>query len=710
MTPATNRALMVLVVDDVADDAALLRLELRRAGLANRITHVDRVEDLRAALARQDWDVVISDYNMPDMTPALVMDELRQRDADTPLVVVTGMIGEEAASELMRCGVADLVLKTNLTRLAPAVEREVAAAAARRAGHAAEQARGETQALLVAVAANLSGVIFRRLVDGDGKPTYPFVSRDLAELHGFPAAEAGAAHSFAGMIAPQDRDPIAAAYALSARTLEPMEIDHRVTLPNGETRWMRVRATPAALPGGAVQWDGIALDVTAQTAAEHRSDYLARHDQLTGLPNQSLLADRLGQALLHARRDGGRVAVVAVQIDTLTAVQDGAGLSAADALLRLAGHRLQQSLGQGDTVAHLGAGQFCGVVALDPGDAGGSAEAQQLIARILDGFASPFALGDQSLHLRPCLGISLFPADGSEVEALLGNAATALHQARAAGQRRYQFYAADMTERAVARMTLEQDLRAAIAANELCVVYQPQVRPGNFEITGMEALVRWPRAQGMVSPADFIPLAEQTGLIVPLGEAVLRMACAQAARWQAEGVVSVPVSVNVSGLQLMRPEFAYRVMEALAANGLPPAMLKLELTESVIVRRSDTVRRTMDRLAEEGIGFAVDDFGIEHAALSHLSQLPIDTLKVDHVFVSRMGEGPSHVALSQAIVAMAHAMGKRAVAEGVETMQELAQLQGFGCDALQGYLFSRPVPAETMTALLRQGRLPPSPA
>jgi diguanylate cyclase (GGDEF)-like protein/PAS domain S-box-containing protein len=569
----------------------------------------------------------------------------------------------------------------------------------------AKQAISEREEQFSGIADNLPGVIFRRLRTPDGKVRYTYMSPGIRKLSGLePEVFVRDGLLFSEIMHPADRDSFVEMTRRSADTLEPIECELRLITAQQGTHWVRFATRPQRLENGDILWDGIALDITDLKETEAHRDYLAYYDQLTGLPNQILFIDRLQQALIQAERGAVKAAVIAIEITSLKDIRDSWGLSAADGVMRQAALRLQSVLRSGDTVAHAGGGNFYILL----GGLKHGTDATVPIGKANEIFDAPFMVDSRELYVKATLGVSLYPDDDTSADALLRNAGTALDRAKKLPGHNYEFYNAQMTHHAVMRVNTESELRRAIDHGELEVYYQPQVHPTSYAIIGMEALVRWRHTtRGVVGPSEFITLAEETGLIVPLGEYVMRMACTQTKIWQTLGLCAFPVSVNVSGLQLMRDDLAERVLAILDETGLSAKSLKLELTESTILHDVEAVARTINLLFTAGVSFAVDDFGIEHSALSHLSHLPIDTLKVDHSFVARMTSDSVHAALVQAIISMTHAIHKKAVAEGVETFDELTYLHAYQIDAIQGFLFSPPVPPDEFEILLRAGTLQP---
>ncbi len=562
-----------------------------------------------------------------------------------------------------------------------------------RSGHS----RRKSDEQLHGIVDNLPGFIFRRVLAPDGTVTYPYVSPRMRKWYGTGPTKLGRGEkSFHEYLHPDDRQRYMGAMALSAKELTPIEVEVRLDTAKSRVRWLRAVSYPQRLANGDIQWDGIALDVTKFKALETHRAY---HDRLTGLPNRALFVDWLSHVLGRAKRLQAPAFVIALELVSLANMRESSGFDAGDTAIRETGKRLQKAVRVGDTIAYTGGGGFLIVLM----GIGNEKDFTAPIRAIMRRFEERLELESQSFPLDIAMGISIAPDDGDEAETLIRNATTALNKARIDAARPYQFYNAQMTERAVQRLSIESELRRAIERQELVLFYQPLYHTQTLKIVGAEALIRWRHPErGLVPPGQFISVAEETGLIVPLGEFALRDACTQAREWQLRGVTDVPISVNLSGWQLLQEKLGDSILHILSETGLAPDHLKLELTESTILHNVEATVRTMTQLAEAGVRFSVDDFGIEHSALSHLSRLPIETLKIDYSFVSQMTSDRAHAALVQAIISMTHAMTMVAVAEGVETQQQLTYLQAYQCDALQGFLFSRAVPPKKFEALLKR--------
>ena len=443
-----------------------------------------------------------------------------------------------------------------------------------------------------------------------------------------------------------------------------------------------------------------ARDITERKRAEEQLRYQATHDELTGLANRALLQDRLEQSIHFANRSQRLVAVLLLDLDRFKVINDSLGHGFGDELLRSVARRLEQTVREADTVARMGGDEFVILLAeVAEGDDVG------LVAKkILENLTRPYQIGDREITVTASIGVSLYPRDGADGETLLRNADLAMYRAKEDGDS-FRFYAPKMDQRVHETLELEADLRRALERGELLLHFQPKVDLASGEITGAEALVRWQHPQrGLIAPGMFIPLAEETGLILPIGEWVLATACAQVRAWQDAGLPVVPVAVNLSARQFRKADLAETVHRVLRECGIAPRLLELELTESMIMRDPLAAAAIMQQLKALGVSLALDDFGTGYSSLNYLRRFPVDCLKIDRSFISDAASDPSAAAVATSIVAIAHSLGLRAIAEGVETGEQLDFLRDCGCDSLQGYYFSRPVAGEAFAAMLREGR------
>jgi diguanylate cyclase (GGDEF)-like protein len=442
-------------------------------------------------------------------------------------------------------------------------------------------------------------------------------------------------------------------------------------------------------------------ELVEQRTAER--DHLTYHEALTGLPNRVLFRDRLARAVVHARRHQQLLAVIFIAIDRFKSLNDTLGHVVGDQLLCGVAERLSSFGEGGDMVASCGGEEFAILVT----GLSHTEDAVKISQNVREVFKSPLSFDDHELFVTASVGISLYPHDGEDAQTLLQHTGVALHRAKEQGGDNYQFYRADMNEQALRQLGLENSLRRALEREEFVVHYQPQINTLTEQIVGVEALVRWRHPElGLISPMEFIPLAEETGLIVPIGEWVLRTACAQNKEWQDEGFAPLRMSVNFSPRQFQQPGLVEQIRRSLGETGLAPHYLEVELTESSVMKDAELAIRTLRRLKETGVRVSIDDFGTGYSSLSYLKRFPIDTLKIDISFVRHSTTDPRDAAIVTAIITLAHSLGLKVIAEGVETEEQLGLLRALGCDEIQGYLFGKPLPAAALAELLSQGQNP----
>ncbi|MHB8473549.1 MAG: putative bifunctional diguanylate cyclase/phosphodiesterase [Gammaproteobacteria bacterium] len=467
-------------------------------------------------------------------------------------------------------------------------------------------------------------------------------------------------------------------------------LEFEITGLKGTERWMESHGAPLVEADGTVAMLAITRDITERKRSDARLMYLAHYDSLTGMPNRMLFADRLQQAMFEADRHERLVGVAFLDLDRFKNINDSLGHDAGDQMLREVGTRLAAIVRKGDTAARLSGDEFTFVLA----DMGHVDDAARVAQKILDIFAAPFNILGRELFMTASVGITLYPFDDKDVQGLLRNADVAMYRAKSLGRNNYQFYAAEMTANAIDALALESDLNRALENNELVLHYQPIIDLQSNEVVGMEALLRWqhPR-RGMIPPLDFIPTAEETGLIVPIGEWVLRTACEQTRVWHEAGLPKLHVSVNVSARQFRHPQLGAMVNSALNYAGLAPQYLDLELTESMLIAHADGGIEVMKALRAAGISLSIDDFGTGYSSLSYLRRFPISVLKIDRSFVRDIATDADDAAIVVTIISMARTLGLHTVAEGVETAAQQQFLRDQGCYAAQGYHIAKPMSA-----------------
>lgn len=470
---------------------------------------------------------------------------------------------------------------------------------------------------------------------------------------------------------------------------------------DGELYWELVSISPVRNEQGSItHFVGLQHDISERKKLEEQLNFFAYYDELTQLPNRNLLAQRFTQSAVTSRRNGTLLALLSLDISRFKLINDSLGHRIGDGVLRTIGKRLSQVARGQDTVARYGGDEF--VVILP--DVQHPDDVSTVAQRMLDVVAQPIEIDGHELRLSLHIGISLMPQDGDDLDTLLRNAATALHEAAREGRNHFRFYTDELNAAASARLSLEHALRRALEQHELELHYQPKVDLLTGQITSVEALARWCHpTEGWIPPVRFIPVAEETGLIQALGDWALREACRQNKRWQEAGLPAITVAVNLSAHQLRQPSLPMAVASILKDTGLPPRYLELELTESAVMESPEETAQILQQLKELGLSLAVDDFGTGYSSLSHLGRFPFDTLKIDRSFVSDITSRPDQATIAMTIIAMADSLRLKVVAEGVETETQAVYLRDKGCNEMQGYLFSRPLPSSDLEALLRAG-------
>ncbi|AFZ16888.1 putative bifunctional diguanylate cyclase/phosphodiesterase [Allocoleopsis franciscana] len=426
-------------------------------------------------------------------------------------------------------------------------------------------------------------------------------------------------------------------------------------------------------------------------------DYLLRYNHLTNLPNQLLLEERFNQLLAQGNTRKRKIPLLSIGFEQLKRLHNTLGPTSGDLLVKAIAERLQNCISPLDTIAHLGAAQF--VILLTSNTHRG--EVAKIAETLIEAFSSPLLVGTHELFLRARIGIAFFGRDGRDIDTLIKHASAAREEAQKLGNTAYQFYIASIGTQSQEELLLELELRQALERQEFQVYYQPKVNLRTGEVEGAEALVRWLHPErGFISPSEFIPLAEKTGFIIPLGEWILKTACVQAQGWQTAGLPPIRIAVNLSGHQFSQPHLGELIVEILRETGLDPRYLELELTESTVMENPDVAIATLSELKSLGIQISIDDFGTGYSSLSYLGQLPFDILKIDRSFVSSLTQDAKNAAITTAILQMAQSLNLKVVAEGVETEAELAFFYGHQCDQIQGYWFSPPLSAPAFEEVL----------
>jgi diguanylate cyclase (GGDEF)-like protein len=497
---------------------------------------------------------------------------------------------------------------------------------------------------------------------------------------------------------PEDAGIVRDAVEEFARTGQSYRVDHRIVLGDGAIRFVQEQAELSSDDSGVPsRIIGTIVDVTERKLAEARLAYLAHHDALTGLPNRTMLTERLEHSMAYAHRQGRFVAVLFLDLDRFKTINDTRGHAIGDELLRQVASRLRTVVRETDTVARAGGDEFIIVV----GDVGDPASLLSVANAVHAAFATPFQLENDEAFVSASIGVSVYPRDGVDVDTLVKNADAALYQAKDRGRDSVQYFTADLVESASRRLALEADMRRALERNEFVLYYQPLVGLRSGQLLGFEALLRWQHpVLGLVMPEEFIPVAEESGFIVQLGEWVLRTACFQQKAWVDAGYYIERVTVNISARQLQHRDLAEIVSKILAETGIARGALELELTETLLMNDIPNSVATLRALRRMGVAISIDDFGTGYSSLGYLKNFPIDSLKIDRTFVRDITTDRYDEAIAAAIVALARSLGMHVIAEGIETQAQLTQLLRLGCDEGQGFHFGEAKPPDRCIALL----------
>lgn len=484
-----------------------------------------------------------------------------------------------------------------------------------------------------------------------------------------------------------------AAFNLVYETTEPQRgVQWEVTRKDGERRYIEASISLTRDDTGEpTGFRGIARDITERRRADERIHYLAHYDSLTGLPNRALFEDRMAQVLKQRREGGESAALLFLDLDRFKTINDSLGHHAGDELLKQVARRISECVRDGDTVCRPGGDEFLVLL----GQLRSPATAGNVASKILRAVSAPYTVEGWEFSVTPSIGIAVIPEDGTDIETLTRNADTAMYYAKESGRNNFQFFSSSMNQDADHRLALEQGLRRAIERQELELYYQPVADGRDGRIVSAEALLRWNRpGHGVLGAHEFIAVVEQSGMILEIGEWVLREACRHAASW------GIPVAVNLSGLQFRKTGLVELVAAVIRDTGLPPSGLELEITESVLIEDAYQTVDTVNRLRALGVRFAIDDFGTGYSSLGYLKRFPIDRVKIDRAFIRDLNDNPDDAAIVNAIISMTASLGLEAVAEGVETTEQREYLLGRGCTLMQGYLFGRPMPAADFAARL----------
>lgn len=801
--------LSILAIEDSSADFRLIERHLRLAGFRAQCTRIDTLDELYQSLDAGGWDIILYDYNVPQLNFEDNLALIQQRLPDTPVILVLGSVGEEKVVALLKFGVWDFLLKDNLTRLVPSIQRCLREVSDRFALKSAEKKLGEQQKLLTVVVEGSTDAIFVKDLHGRyllvNQAAAQFVGKSADQVIGhddsfiFPAAIATEIMEIDKAIMSSGKTQTHEEYitTLSGEQLifhvtkGPMldyngqvsglfGISHNITerkkrelaLIESESRFSTVfNRNPIAIGisnyasekfinvneaylklsgyernevightaielnlwvypeekarmymslsehgqiqnqellfrtkngeigdallsaeliniGGEQCVLHILTDITEKKKAQRVIDYLSHHDALTGLPNRILVRDRVKQAIAAAKRDKHKIALLFIDLDNFKSINDSLGHASGDVLLEVISHRLRESIRGTNTVSRFGGDEFLVVLShITASDA-----VVAVCSKILEDITKPARIDGYELSTSCSIGVTVYPDDGDDFDSLLRKADSAMYYAKDAKGNTYRFFDSKMNADAIEQVELRHGLRIALERNEFVLHYQPQIDLSSGAVIGAEALIRWQHPElGLLPPGKFITLAEDSGLIVPIGEWALREACRQAMAWRKQGLPDLVMAVNLSAIQFRRGNLDETVIAALRDSGLDPQFLELELTESILIGDTENVLQTVKRLKTLGVKLSLDDFGTGYSSLSYLKRFAVDKVKIDQSFIRDMDKNPSDEAIVRAIIQMSKSLGLRTIAEGIEEEHLIKYLQIYHCDEAQGYYYSRPM-------------------
>jgi diguanylate cyclase (GGDEF)-like protein/PAS domain S-box-containing protein len=693
----------ILIVDDEPLQRESLKQMIELSGY--QVETADSGEQAISMLQNYCFDLILLDLNMPGMGGFGVIDYVIEHHIPAKVLVVSGDASFETAREALGKGAYDFVKKPySPDELLTTIGNAASKKELEDTNHSMSQKLSESEYLHRFIVDHSPDIVF--MLDVDGR--FTFLNDTVYQTLGFNKTELIGEH-YSKIVSSQSRE--LAKYVFTERRSDDRKSSN-VELKlkcRGESEYryfdttsMAIMLQQSNLSNGNFQGTyGVARDVTEQKRAQELIKFQAYHDLLTKLPNRVLMEDRLSIAITQARRNKQNLAVMFLDLDRFKWVNDTMGHAMGDRLLQAVGQRLENTLRKGDTLARFGGDEF----ALILPQISRAEDAGMIADKVLAEFVDPFKIDEHELYVSGSIGIAVYPEAGETMESLIQSADLAMYCVKDRGKNGFEFFNESMNEISTARHTIERDLRKALVSDELKVCYQPQVNASTENIVGFEALIRWQHSEnGLIFPDEFIPIAEETGLILDVGNFVLETACRDIAFWRAKGVENIKVAINFSASQVDQNDFIDRIVDTLERHELPGSCLEVEITENIIMNDTSQVIQKLRKLTSLGIKIAIDDFGTGYSSLSYLQQFPINTLKIDKSFVGSIHVNEGATSIVHAIITMAHGLKLNLIAEGVETDTQLEYLKSLGCAEIQGWLFGKAESAETTSDILSRIR------
>lgn len=685
------RTINVLLIEDITYDAQLEKAILEKSDLDCNIQWVSNKEEFFKACTEYIPDVVVSDYHLPDITAEEIIEYINKNFKYVPVIIISGAIGEETTVEIIKNGAVDVLLKQHLFKLPQAIERAIAETQKRKELDEALEKLTKTKELQDLILQHVPVGIIVAKKDGEVVE----INKHALLLLGY-TLENKPQHFSAKSFFVDGSQRTHFFKVLNAKRII-QNYEAKVCRKDGAVRIFSFYAVMHTIDHQQYIFTAM-IDVTEQRVLEDRVLFLSFFDPLTQLPNRALLKDRIDLALMRARHNKRYVAVITLDIDRFKYVNDLLGHKIGDDILLSISQKLSKTLRDGDVVARIGNDEF-GIMLIDIAR---NEDIISVINKVRNIFALPFHIDNNELLITASMGVALFPSDGNNADELLQNADIALAKAREQGRFTCEFYTKDLNRKVSDYISLEAKLKRAIAQNQFELYYQPYFNIKTRKVAGMEALLRWNSEGKVISPATFIPVLEDSGLIIDAGRWIIEEVCRQLLQWKKVGLPVNPVSLNVSPIQFQQSDFTNMVIDVISSYNVDASNIVLEITESTYMRNIEYTKQVLQVLKDKGLHFAIDDFGTGYSSLSSLLALSFDYLKIDRSFVMNVDVDPHSSILIRAINTMAHAIGIRTIAEGIETESQLKSLSDLRCDFAQGFYFSRPLQVNKLEELLQK--------